>query len=134
MTLVGRAAVLVCVACVLAALTAAIHPRAPRLRATHPAITLDSVPANVLWIDARPAAKFADGCIPGAVNVSEDAWIDGVERLLTVGLDQRQLVVYCDTHTCPAATEIAARLERELGIAEIRILDGGWHTWSAARR
>ena len=134
MTLIRRALALFGVACALAALTASIHPRTPRFHVAHPTITVDSIPVNVLWIDARPATSFAQGCIPGAINVSEDAWLDGVERLLTVGVEQRQLVIYCDSSSCPAAAEVAARLEREFGMTGIRILDGGWKAWSTVPR
>jgi rhodanese-related sulfurtransferase len=130
MNLGGRFMMLCGTACALAALTAAVHPRPPRFGIVHHSVSIAAIPSDVLWIDARPEAAFAKGCIPGAINVSEDAWIDGLERLVTAGFEHRSLVVYCESSSCPAAAEVAERLERELGIDGIRVLEGGWQTWS----
>ncbi len=86
----------------------------------------------VLWVDARDAAAHAAGTVPGAVPLRHDAW----ETLLPGFVDAWQpgqtVVVFCDGGGCAAARSVAQRLQRELGLANVTYLDGGWAAWRAA--
>lgn len=79
--------------------------------------------AGWVLIDVRSAQEFADGAIPGAVNIALDDLRPRVAELA----DQR-VVVYCRVGQ---RAHVAARLLAESGIT-VRNLDGGWLTWSTA--
>ncbi len=85
--------------------------------------------AELLWIDARPAAQFEAGHIPGAVNLPLDAWDTHFPQLLAVWSPERALVVYCDSTTCDLSEQVADRLRRELGVDTVQVLHGGWQAW-----
>jgi len=85
---------------------------------------------TALWLDARPAAAFAAGHIPGALRLTEAEW----EPLFLPLIDQwtpgTPIVVYCDTIGCQASEQVAARLRRELAFEQVFHLVGGWQTWN----
>jgi len=73
-------------------------------------------------VDVRAAEDYAEGHIPGAVNLPKDQW-----RSLT-GLRKDKInVLYCYSQVChlaaPAAVQFA---EQGYPIME---LDGGWRWW-----
>ena len=75
-------------------------------------------------VDVRTAEEFEAGAIPGAVNIPIDAMRDRLDELAG------PVLLYCEVgqrgHT-------AAALLHELDV-EARNLDGGYQTWTAARR
>ena len=83
----------------------------------------DAIAEGATLVDVRTPAEFADGSIPGAVNLPVD---DLRERARE--LPDGPLVVHCAVgmrgHT-------AARLLTQLGWADVRNLDGGYRTWTA---
>lgn len=97
---------------------------------------------QMVVIDARPQAAYAQGHIPGAVNlVHNDFWTGGtglkpvaeLETLLgEAGLSRDMTYVIYDDTTASwgAAGRIFWMLEY-LGCEDAHILDGGWDKWSA---
>ena len=77
--------------------------------------------AGAVLIDVRSASEFANGTIPGAINISVDELRDRKSEIPTGKL----LIVHCQVgqrgHT-------AALLLTELGFT-VKNLDGGYRTW-----
>ena len=73
-------------------------------------------------VDVRAAEDYAEGHIPGAVNLPKDQW-----RSLT-GLRKDKInVLYCYSQVCHLAATAAVQFA-EQGYA-IMELDGGWRWW-----
>ncbi len=85
--------------------------------------------SHVLWVDARSAAKFAEGHIPGAVALNEDDWETQVPAFLDAWEPEKTVVVYCDGGRCEASRHVADRLSGELQIKSVFVLKGGWPAW-----
>ncbi len=86
---------------------------------------------KVLFVDARPRARFEAGHIEGALLLNEEEW-DQLYSPFTdyyVDHDDQQIVVYCDGGGCEASHEVAERLKRELNQQNIFVLKGGWPAW-----
>lgn len=114
---------------------------APLLRATPEA----GAAARPLLIDLRPAEQFATGHLPGAVHLDlfgislidtspeplrAFLWI--IEHLLaTRGVAADRLVVVYDDQIGPRAARAYWFLEF-FGHANVRVLDGGFGSWSRA--
>jgi len=77
---------------------------------------------NVNIVDVRAAEDYAQGHIPGAVNLPKDRWatLQGLRK------DQTN-VVYCYSMVCHLAAAAAVRFaEQGFPVME---LDGGWRWW-----
>jgi rhodanese-related sulfurtransferase len=85
---------------------------------------------QVLWVDARPRAKYDHEHIPGAVLLNEDEWNQLLPPFLDAWDPDVPVVVYCDGGSCEASQHIAERLRTELKIEKIHVLKGGWSAWS----
>ena len=89
---------------------------------------------KVLWVDARPRAKFDRDHIPGAALLNEDEWVRLVGPFLDVWEPEKTIVVYCDGGSCDASHAVAKRIKEELGVDNtIWILKGGWDAWQQAK-
>ena len=79
---------------------------------------------NVVVIDARSAAAYADGHLPGAINLPHR----NMTEETTSDLDREALfVTYCDGIGCNASTKGALRMA-ELGF-RVKELIGGMDWW-----
>ena len=76
-------------------------------------------------IDAREAEQYAQGHIPGALNME---WRQVVARRQEVRKNGL-VVVYCNTGTLSAQAVFALRL---LGWDNVKVLQGGYEGWKAA--
>ncbi|MDX1388908.1 MAG: rhodanese-like domain-containing protein [Acidobacteriota bacterium] len=98
------------------------------------AVALDDVVAlagagAALIVDARDAGTYAEGHIPGAVNLSaEGATPDELEALDSGG---RPLVVYCNGEGCDLSSSLAWDL-LAAGHSRVAIYEGGYPEWLAA--
>jgi rhodanese-related sulfurtransferase len=121
---------------VFPALAAAfLHPKKPSWQSEEVLLTtVQSWGDRVLWVDARPSHEFAQGHIPDAVPVNEDAWDESLPALLEQWEADRIVVVYCSSLSCAASHDVARRLREEVGLPEVRVLSGGWEAWKAAQR
>ena len=85
---------------------------------------------KVLWVDARPRARFEREHIPGAVLLNEDEWVRLVGPFLDAWEPEKTIVVYCDSGSCDASRTVARRIKEELQVeSTIWVLHGGWDAW-----
>ncbi len=76
---------------------------------------------QAIFVDARDASEYAQGHIPGAVNIDWRAVPREVESL-----PDGMIVVYCNTGTLSAQAALAARL---MGHDNVVMLQGGLDGW-----
>ena len=90
---------------------------------------LEITDSPLLVLDVRSAAEFAEGHIPGAVNVPHDALGERIAELGAV--DAKDIVVYCRSGRRSA---IALDMLRKAGFSRLFHLDGDWLRWSEEGR
>lgn len=126
----------------LPALAAAwLHPRRPDWHALAEGVREITVAeadtltgrTPALWIDARPAARFEAGHIPGALLLNEDDWDGQLGPFLAAWKPGMPVIVYCDNLDCHSSRQVARRLRSELETADVRVLQGGWTRWREGR-
>jgi len=96
------------------------------------AMSAADVPEGVVWVDARSAEAFAGDHIPGALNVSLEAWEAGFFALMERWVPGAPVVVYCSGESCALSREVAERLRAELGAEQVYWLEGGIDAWKEA--
>ena len=85
---------------------------------------------QVVWVDARPRAKFEREHIPGAVLLNEDEWVRLVGPFLDEWEPGKNIVVYCDGGSCDASRAVAKRIKEELQVdGPVWVLHDGWDAW-----
>jgi rhodanese-related sulfurtransferase/DNA-binding transcriptional ArsR family regulator len=84
---------------------------------------------DVTVVDVRPAAEYAAGHIPGAINLPHDLLATRLAHLPDLP-GERDIVAYCRGRYCVYAPQ-AVRLLRAHGFAA-RPLDGGLPEWRRA--
>jgi rhodanese-related sulfurtransferase len=134
-----QAGLILLIALIPAAIAAVFHPRRPgwsREQAMIPEVEWTVVRQwrePVLWVDARSAAAYARGHVPGALSLLSGPGDEAMAALVAAWHPGTMLVVYCDSPRCDAAQSAAGRLRRELGIEEVYVLKGGWSAWVGAQ-
>ncbi len=86
----------------------------------------------VLWVDARSAAAYEQGHIPGALLCNEGDYDAGLGRVLEAvfaEVQQPKMIVYCDSRQCGSSTAVASRLQADVPEAQIWVLHEGWEAW-----
>jgi len=81
------------------------------------------------FVDARGAAAYAHGHLPGAIHLPPVGHADeraAIEPLRGFGV----VVVYDEGAGCQLARGVAERLVG-LGFPDVRVLEGGWAQWQA---
>ena len=123
------------IATVPAMVTAWTHPKAAALSTKDPGISEVTIwdvsrwKTPHIWVDARRSGAFQKRHISGALLLNEGEWEKLLPRLLAAWSPGTRIVVYCDSEGCDASREVASRLQRELGISEVYVLQGGWSAW-----
>ncbi len=77
-----------------------------------------------VFVDAREPERYAEGHVPGAVNLQPD----GELAMLPYG---GTLVIYCDGAECGASARLADHLAQQR-TGKIVIMPAGWPGWQAA--
>mgnify|MGYP001378220929 CR=1 FL=1 len=77
-------------------------------------------------VDVRAAEDYAEGHIPGAINLPKTEWDNA--KLVKAKLDKKKInVLYCYSQVChPAATAAVEFAKQGYPVME---LDGGWRWW-----
>jgi rhodanese-related sulfurtransferase len=88
---------------------------------------------KILWVDARPAAVFAQDHVPGAVWLAEESWEEGLPKFVDAWTPGQPIVVYCSSTQCGASRSVARRLVREFNATRVHFLQGGWDAWRARK-
>lgn len=94
-------------------------------------ITIEEVSSKlagekILWIDARPAAVFAERHFPGAVWLADEKWEEGLPQFVEAWMPGQPIVVYCSSTQCGSSRSVARRLVREFEATRVYYLHGGW--------
>ena len=84
---------------------------------------------SLVVLDVRTAAEYADGHIPGAINIPRDELSQRVGELANAR--DSDIVVYCKTG--PRATEAIGVLEKQ-GFKRLYHLAGDYTRWSGEKR
>ncbi|HTR61266.1 MAG TPA: rhodanese-like domain-containing protein [Candidatus Binataceae bacterium] len=88
---------------------------------------------NTLILDARAAPFYAQGHVPGALNLSRDDFAADYRRL-KAALDasrDKQIVVYCSGGDCHDSRMVASAL-LSLGFSKVQVFTDGWTGWTQA--
>ncbi len=84
---------------------------------------------GALWVDARNEDEFAQGHIPGAINVYAYDFGPHIPTLLGYDFD-RLVVVYCGGGLCELSHEAADEMVK-LGFRNVLVYTGGTEEWNA---
>ena len=85
---------------------------------------------TVIFVDTRPEDLFVAGHVTGAMHVPIEAGTisDAIVGAVRGG---RMVVTYCDTASgCASSTRVAGLLAAS-GLADVRVLEGGFPQWLA---
>jgi len=79
-----------------------------------------------LIVDARPAIKYQEGTVPGAMNLPLQDW----EKLkgLLPNDKNTQLIFFCGGFQCDLSHKSAAKA-KEMGYTDVRTYAEGWPVW-----
>ena len=88
---------------------------------------------NALILDARPSVFFAQGHVPGAINLARDDFARDYRHLTGVlqAAHDKPIIVYCSGGECHDSRLVANAL-LSLGFSNVTVFTGGWDAWSAA--
>jgi rhodanese-related sulfurtransferase len=89
---------------------------------------------GAIWVDARPQDDFEREHVPGALLLNEDRWNELLPAMLAAWTPAKRVVVYCSAEGCGASREVAHRLRKEAGLANVFVLEGGWEAWRAEKK
>lgn len=82
-------------------------------------------------VDARDAALYAEGHLPGAISLplgEADARLAGFRAQVDV---RRTLVLYCNGYGCPDSFDLGLQLIKA-GYQDVRVFEGGFPEWRDA--
>ncbi|MDH3216145.1 MAG: rhodanese-like domain-containing protein [Candidatus Krumholzibacteria bacterium] len=84
----------------------------------------------VTIIDARGNGEYAQGHIPGALNIPYENFVEYYKNLDFVPIDAI-VIIYCRSVTCDLSDNLAQEL-RLMGYEKVLLYRGGWQEWSEA--
>ncbi len=135
----GQALVLLALSAAAGAAAHFFHPLAPAWHLVEEPLREDEATLaelagqEILWLDARPREQFEAGHIPGAHLLNEQDFDQQLFHLLEVlQTNERPVVIYCGGERCEASRKIKERLLQTLPLENVRILKGGWKSWTEA--
>jgi len=82
-------------------------------------------------VDARDAEDYAQGHIPGALNLPSEQALSDPARLEALDPGGRPIIVYCGGGACEASMHIAEALIYQAGKRRVLVYEGGWPEWVA---
>ena len=85
---------------------------------------------GALFVDARIPEAYAEGHIPGALNLYPGDFEQWSQTLIDKFPPEKIMITYCDGTQCPLARELAEKLTW-LGFEHVYCLLDGWEVWQA---
>ena len=82
-------------------------------------------------IDAREPAEYAEGHIPGAVNLPYDQVVTDPVKLEAFDAGGKPIIVYCGGGTCELSMNLGFALV-EAGKKKVLVFMGGWPEWQSS--
>ena len=86
---------------------------------------------TVFILDARSPDAFAEGHLPGAINIPYDKLPDYIATLSDEVPAEEKVVCYCWGPTCDFSDQLATELAF-MGYRDVAVFTGGWEEWTAA--
>jgi rhodanese-related sulfurtransferase len=86
---------------------------------------------DALFVDARDAAFYEEGHIPGALSLPVQDFEMVFPRLKEQLLAAPRLITYCDSASCEMSVELTEKL-LFAGFNQVEIFTGGMQQWKAA--
>jgi len=86
--------------------------------------------ASFVLVDSRPAGRYAQAHLPGAISVPENVLKEKKEVVLPKEKD-KLFIFYCGGVTCGLSTN-SAKMAREIGYTNVRVYLEGEPVWSKA--
>lgn len=86
---------------------------------------------TAIVIDARGEGEFAEGHIPGALNIPFDNFVEHFADLEAQVPMDATVVCYCRSVTCDLSDNLAQEL-RLMGYERVLLYRGGWDEWTEA--
>lgn len=82
-------------------------------------------------VDAREPTDYADGHIPGAINLPYDEVVTDPDRLEKFDPGGKPIIVYCGGGTCELSMNLGFALVNA-GKKKVLVFMGGWPEWSTS--
>jgi rhodanese-related sulfurtransferase len=82
-------------------------------------------------VDAREPADYAEGHIPGAINLPYDETVTNPEKLEKFDAKGKPIIVYCGGGTCELSMNLGWALVNA-GKKKVVVYMGGWPEWSTS--
>jgi rhodanese-related sulfurtransferase len=87
---------------------------------------------SAIFADARPAADYAAGHIPGALSLPAEEWKAWAAGFIAATEPETVIITYCEGAQCLLSKSLAEKLI-DLGYVNTRYLADGWGQWKANR-
>ncbi len=84
---------------------------------------------NVHFVDARDPKEYAEGHIPGSINIPAENLAESMAKLDSIPKADLVLI-YCDGGECRKSHDLAEYMLPQ-GWKRLAIYEGGWEEWSA---
>lgn len=85
---------------------------------------------EAVFVDARPPDIYAEGHIPGALNVPWQQVNDYLDTFFEKVTDTKAIVIaYCDGEACSLSEDLALMLS-DMGYENVKVLINGWTVWT----
>ena len=82
-------------------------------------------------IDARDPSEYAQGHIPGAVNMPFEQVATDTERLEKFDAQGKPIIIYCGGGTCEVSMNLAFSMV-SAGQKKVLVYMGGWPDWASS--
>jgi rhodanese-related sulfurtransferase len=83
------------------------------------------------FIDARDAVEYADGHIPGAVNMPGEQAVSDPARLEQFDQQGKPIIIYCGGGTCELSMNLGFAMVAA-GKSKVLVYEGGYPEWTGA--
>lgn len=84
-----------------------------------------------IFIDARSPDAYAEGRIPGAINIPYDQLPKYLDALQSQVLKSDHIICYCWSTTCDFSDQLATEL-KIMGYENVEVFTAGWDRWTEA--